>query len=139
MQIEITLLHLIVASVGIVFLTVGILLAVLLPHFRRNEHSNERLEAKLDRSVERLEARIDHSVERLEARIDHSVEQLRSDTKQLEIKLEHSVEQLDSKLERFHIELYILNGKVSRLLGHVFGSDTQVEEDEKEEQIAVGM
>ena len=128
MQIEITLLHLIVASVGIVFLTVGILLAVLLPHFRRNEHSNERLEAKLDRSVERLEARI-----------DHSVEQLRSDTKQLEIKLEHSVEQLDSKLERFHIELYILNGKVSRLLGHVFGSDTQVEEDEKEEQIAVGM
>ena len=47
----------------------------------------------------------------------------------LEAKLNRSIGQLGTKLERLKPQLYNLNGKVSRLIGHIFAVGTQVEED----------
>ena len=79
--------------------------------------------------------RLDSLVERLDLKLDRSVEQLRSDNKELDAKLNRSVEQLDAKLERLGSQLYNLNGKVNRLLGHTFGVSSLIEEDEEDMKV----
>ncbi|MXW13847.1 MAG: hypothetical protein F4Z76_02845 [Rhodothermaceae bacterium] len=51
---------------------------------------------------------------------------------QLDAKLDRSVEQLDAKLERLRLQVYNLNGKVNRLVGHTLGVGAQIEEDDEE-------
>ena len=57
----------------------------------------------------------------VDANLDRSVELLRAD-----------INQVDAKLDRLNTKVYHLNGKTNRLIGHAFGFDTQIEDDEEE-------
>ncbi len=106
MDAKIILLHLIVAVVSTLFIGIGTLVTILLPLFRRNERSTERLDAKLDRFIEQSQLRVE--LKELDAKLGRSIEQLRVELKELDAKLDRSTEQLraelkelDAKLDRF--------------------------------------
>ena len=79
-----------------------------------------------DRSIEKLDTKLDSSIERLESKMDSSISDIRSDFKEL-----------DNKFDHLSSQMYSLNGKVNRLLGHTFGIGDMLEDDEEKKKLVV--
>ena len=109
MQIEISLIHVVIALASLVFLVIGTLVSIFLPLLSRSARALERLDAKLDplsgalcgqtikhlmRSLIVQWSNCGADNKALDEKLDRSVEQLRADNKALDEKLDRSVEQL---------------------------------------------
>ena len=91
-----------------VFVIIGTVLGVVIPFFRQ-----------ISRTIEKSEARQMQALKQTETRLAASIE-----------KNESEIKVLDGKLMQIDRRVYTLNGLVQRLVGHTFGVEEMIEQEE---------
>ena len=102
-----------------VFVIIGTVLGVVIPFFRQISRTIEKSEARQIQALKQSEARQMQALKQTETRLTASIEKNESD-----------IRELHSKLMQIDRRVYTLNGLVQRLVGHTFGMEEVVEQEE---------
>ena len=135
-----------------VFVIIGTVLGVVIPFFRQISRTIEKSEARQIQALKQSEARQMQALNKSEARqmqalnesearqiqaLNESEARQMQALKQTETRLTAAIEKnesdiraLNSKLMQIDRRLYTLNGLVQRLVGHTFGMEEVVEQEE---------
>ena len=102
-----------------VFVIIGTVLGVVIPFFRQISRTVEKSEARQIQALKESEARQMQALKQTETRLAASIE-----------KNESEIKVLDGKLMQIDRRVYTLNGLVQRLVGHTFGVEEMIEQEE---------